>query len=81
MKRPTRRPDQAHLRAEDRERVVLPLLEELDWTRSKWAKMAGVAPAVALGYLAGKRTGKLHRARLTTALNKALGDRSIELLK
>ena len=79
VKTPTRRPDQARLQA-DRERVVMPLLEELDWNPSRWATHAGVAPAISLGYLAGTRTGKLHRARLTNALIKALG-RPIQLPK
>jgi hypothetical protein len=55
----------------ERERVVLPLLEERDWTPTQWAMKAGVGPAVALDYLSGK-TKKLQKTK-RQLLAKALG--------
>jgi hypothetical protein len=45
-----------------RELVVLPLLEEREWTPTEWALKAGVGPAVALDYLSGK-TKKLQKTK------------------
>jgi len=60
--------------AAERQRVVLPLLEELDWARSAWAGKAGVRPSIVLDWLAGKTTTlqPLKRQHLTTALQLAL---------
>lgn len=68
-----RSPDVAH-RKWARERAVVPLLEELEWTRSGWATKAGLNPSVTLDYLAGTSTLRdTSRTRLTNVLIKALG--------
>ena len=66
-------------RKAERERIVLPLLDEVDWTPSRWATAAGVSKHVTLGYLDGKTTlRKTTRARIAYVLGKAL-QRSIHL--
>jgi hypothetical protein len=63
-----------------REQVVVPLLEELDWTPTTWASKAGVNASVTLDYLAGKSTlRRLSRIHLTTALENALKPKKILL--
>jgi len=71
--------DAARLKAE-RERIVLPLLVELDWTPTEWASHAGVSPSVTLGYLAGKSTPrKVQMQHLTAVLRRALKQLTLRL--
>jgi hypothetical protein len=67
-----KRRDVARVKAE-REEIVLPLLNQLEWTPTSWALQAGVDPSVTLGYLDGTSSPRtVHRSRIKYALAKAL---------
>jgi hypothetical protein len=70
--------DVSRLKAE-REQVVLPLLEQVDWTPTRWATKAGVDPHVTIDYLHGTSTPRrVTRRLLWTVLAKEL-NRSFDL--
>jgi hypothetical protein len=63
-----------------RETFVVPLLEQVNWTPTRWATESGVDPSVTLDYLDGKsKPRKAQRHRITFALMKALKRLTLKL--
>ena len=67
---------ESEIRAQARQAVVNPILQEKGMTASKWADRAGVDTSVVYDYLKGKSNPRPENRK---ALAEAIGLRAIEL--